>query len=181
MYWRAYGPANFLWFSDIALLVMVAALWLDSRLLTSMMALGSLFFDLLWCIDFLLRLVTDDGIGNLTSYMFDTTIPRHLRVLSLFHLVLPWLILWMLRRRGYDPRALLAQTLLAWLVLPLSYIASDRTLNVNWVYGPGADQDVVPDVVYLGLEMLLIPLLVYVPTHRILRYLLRKTPGQKRQ
>ena len=40
-YWRAYGPVNFLWFSDIALLAMAAALWLKSRLLASMMAVGA--------------------------------------------------------------------------------------------------------------------------------------------
>ena len=38
VYWRRYGPANFLWFSDIALLVTVPALWLESPLLASMMA-----------------------------------------------------------------------------------------------------------------------------------------------
>ena len=30
IYWRKYGPANFLWFSDIALLVLVPALWLEN-------------------------------------------------------------------------------------------------------------------------------------------------------
>jgi len=28
VYWRYYGPANFLWFSDLALLLTWAALWL---------------------------------------------------------------------------------------------------------------------------------------------------------
>jgi len=40
IYWRRYGPANFLWFSNIALLATVPALWLESALLASMMALG---------------------------------------------------------------------------------------------------------------------------------------------
>ena len=30
VYWRYYGPANFLWFSDLALLIGLAALWLES-------------------------------------------------------------------------------------------------------------------------------------------------------
>jgi len=33
IYWRQYGPANFLWFSDIALLALVPALWLENALL----------------------------------------------------------------------------------------------------------------------------------------------------
>src|SRR5438876_11564943 len=35
-YLRFYGPANFLWFCDIALLLTVPALWLESRFLASM-------------------------------------------------------------------------------------------------------------------------------------------------
>ena len=33
IYWRQYGQANFLWFSDIALLALVPALWLENALL----------------------------------------------------------------------------------------------------------------------------------------------------
>lgn len=35
VYWYSYGPSNFLWFSDLALLLTVAALWLESPLLAS--------------------------------------------------------------------------------------------------------------------------------------------------
>jgi hypothetical protein len=41
IYWREYGPANFLWFSDIALLALVPALWLENALLVSMLAIQS--------------------------------------------------------------------------------------------------------------------------------------------
>ncbi len=39
-----YPPGNFLWFSDIALILTVPALWFESRLLASMMALAVLLF-----------------------------------------------------------------------------------------------------------------------------------------
>ena len=42
VYLRHYGPANFLWFSDIALFMLVAALWWENRLLASMAALAVL-------------------------------------------------------------------------------------------------------------------------------------------
>src|SRR6266571_6116529 len=35
-YWRTYGPVNFLWFCDVALLVTLPALWLESPFLSSM-------------------------------------------------------------------------------------------------------------------------------------------------
>ena len=41
-YWHEYGPANFLWGSNIALLTMCVALWTENRLLPSMAALGVL-------------------------------------------------------------------------------------------------------------------------------------------
>ena len=37
VYWVKWGPKNFLWFSDIALLTTGVALWLESSLLASMM------------------------------------------------------------------------------------------------------------------------------------------------
>jgi hypothetical protein len=39
-YWVRNGLANFLWFSDIALVATGAALWLESSLLASAMAVG---------------------------------------------------------------------------------------------------------------------------------------------
>ena len=36
VYWHAYGPTNFLWFCDAALLLTVAGMWLESSLLISM-------------------------------------------------------------------------------------------------------------------------------------------------
>jgi len=53
IYWREYGPANFLWFSDIALLALVPALWLENALLVSMLAISVVFFEALWDVDFL--------------------------------------------------------------------------------------------------------------------------------
>ena len=72
VYWVERGPANFLWISDIALLVSVPALWMENRFLTSMMAVGVLLPELAWNLDFFLRLITGyDVIGlNGTSRSF---------------------------------------------------------------------------------------------------------------
>lgn len=137
IYWRQHGPANFLWFSDIALLVLVPALWLESPLLISMMALAVMLPELAWNIDYFFRLATGISLIGLTDYMFDTGIRRFIRALSLFHVALPLLLLWVLHQLGYDRRALFWQTLLAAVVLPLSYFFSNPRDNVNWVYGLG--------------------------------------------
>src|SRR5918993_3831394 len=56
VYWKQYGPGNFLWFSDIALLLTVPALWLESSLLASMILISIGLLELLWILDFLVRL-----------------------------------------------------------------------------------------------------------------------------
>ena len=44
---------------------------------------------------------------------------------------------WVLHRLGYDQRAFLWQTIVALLVLPLSYLVSNAKENVNWAYSLG--------------------------------------------
>lgn len=164
-----YGPTNFLWFSDIALLTTAAALWSESRLLASTMSVGVLFFELTWNIDFFVRLLSCAELIGLAGYMFDRSRPLFLRGLSLFHLFLPILLVWMVARLGYDRRAFLAQTLIAWIVLPLCYFFTDPAKNINWTFGPGSEpQTWIPPALYFVLLMMLLPLLVYWPTHSML-------------
>jgi hypothetical protein len=89
IYWRQYGPANSLWFSDIALLALVPALWLENALLASMLAISVVFFEALWNIDFFFRLAAGKSLIGLSAYMFDPKIPLFIRGLSCFHIVLP--------------------------------------------------------------------------------------------
>jgi hypothetical protein len=169
IYWRQYGPANFLWFSDIALLVLVPALWLESPLLISMMALAVVLPELAWNIDFFVRLASGVSLIGLTNYMFDASIPRFIRGLSLFHVVLPLLLVWMLHRLGYDDRALLWQTIVSAFVLPLSYVFSSPRDNVNWVYGFGEQQQTtIAAPLFVLVLMLMFPLVIYLPMHLLL-------------
>lgn len=164
-----YPLGNFLWFSDITLLATVAALWLESPLLASMMAVGTLLPDVLWNASFFGQLLSGKRVSGMTDYMFDPRYPLYLRALSLFHVFLPVLLLWMVARLGYAPEALIAQTALAWIVLPLSYRLTDPKENVNWAFGLGGEpQKRIPPLLYLGLLMLGFPLLIYLPTHLLL-------------
>jgi hypothetical protein len=176
VYWLEKGPANFLWLSDIALLASVVALWLENRFLASMMAVGALLPELAWNLDFFLRLVTGvDVIGlNGTGYMFGDRYSALFKFFSLFHVILPLLLLWMVYRLGYDRRAVYAQTLLIWVVLPLCYLATDSERNLNWVFGIGnPPQTWVSGPVYLVLLMGAYPLLVLMPTHFVLKSLFK--------
>lgn len=172
VYWVQYGPGNFLWFSDIALLTTAATLWLGSSLLTSMMALSVVVLESIWIVDFLIGLVAGSSVIGLSAYMFDSKISLPIRALSLFHLFLPPLLVWLLYRLGYDKRALIAQTLLAWIVLPASYLLTKPSENINWVYGMGGGtQKWMPAPLYLVLLMIAFPVVLYLPTHYLLKKL----------
>lgn len=169
VYWTRYGPGNFLWFSDIALFATALALWLESGFLASMMAVGVLLPEVVWNASFFGRLLFGVRTTGLADYMFDRGKPLYLRALSLFHVALPPILLWLLYRLGYDPRAWIAQTLLAWVVLPATYLLTDPSENINWVFGPGSSpQRRLPPRLYLGIVMAFFPLAVYLPTHLVL-------------
>ena len=166
IYWRQYGPANFLWFSDIALLLLLPALWLENALLVSMTALSVLVLELVWNVDFWGRLATSKSLIGLSAYMFDPKIPLFIRALSFFHVALPILIIWLLFRLGYDHRAWLWQSLAALVVLPSSYLTTNPRENINWVYGFGEKpQAALPGPLFVALLMLGFPLIVYLPLH----------------
>jgi hypothetical protein len=169
VYFVHYGPANFLWFSDIALIATAVALWAESRLLASMMAVAVLLPELLWNVSFFSRLLARVRVSPLADYMFDRAIPLWIRALSLFHIPMPLVLLWMVHALGYDARALPAQTALAWVVFPVTYALTDPKENINWVFGPGGEpQRRLPPRLYLLLVLLVFPLIVYVPTHFLL-------------
>lgn len=162
VYWRDLGPANFLWFSDIALIALVPALWLENRLLGSTMAVAVFLLESLWVLDFL----TGGHLIRIAAYMFDSDLELYIRFLSgLFHWALPFTLLYLLVRLGYDKRALPLQVFIAAIVLPVTYLFTDPEKNINWVFGWAEPQDVMPPLAYLGLLFLVLIVTVYLPSH----------------
>jgi hypothetical protein len=122
-------------------------------------------------VDFLARLLFDfdPDLFRGTAYMFDPEIPLLIRGLSLYHVALPVLLLWLLYRLGYDRRALAAQTLLCWIVFPVSYFVSSPEANINFVYGFGSEpQQWMPPELFILSLMLAFPLVLYLPMHLLL-------------
>ena len=172
VYWRQYGPANFLWFSDLALFIGLAALWLESSLLASMQAVSVVLLELAWNIEFFVGLIAGKQILGLAGYMFKSDKPLWLRGLSLFHVPMPVILLWQVCCFGYDTRAWIAQTTLFFLVMPLCFFFTRPGENINWVFGPGSQpQRKIPAGVYLILLLIGAPLFIYLPTHVLLRAL----------
>lgn len=168
-YWRRYGPANFLWFSDLALFTAAGALWLESPLLASAAALAVALPEIAWNADFFVGLLTGKTPLGLAGYMFDRKLPLWLRALSLFHVALPLLLVFLLHRLGYDERAWRLLTPVSCGVLLASYFLTNETQNINWVLGPGTrPQKRLPPAAYLLVVMLFFAFVVYLPTHLLL-------------
>ena len=168
LYWRQYGAQNFLYFCDIGNILIGVGLWLESALIFSWVACGVLLFQTLYVIDLLGRVLTGHHLIGGTEYMFDPHLNLAVRLLSLFHVVTPPLLLWLIYRLGYDPRGWKIQALMTWMVVPVNYFWRPEQ-NVNWARGLFyREQHFVPGFVYLVAYLLVITILVYWPTHFLL-------------
>jgi len=168
LYWRQYGPQNFLFFCDLGNLFITAGLWMESSLIFSWQASGLLLFQTVFIIDVAGTFLSGRHWIGGTEYMFDPHIPLSIRLLSLFHVVTPPLLLWAIARLGYDGRGWKYQTLTAWIVVPINYFWRPE-YDVNWARGPFfREQHVVPGLSYLLAYLIVVPVSIYYPTHRFL-------------
>jgi len=170
IWWKHYGWRNFLWFSDIAFIGAVPAMWFDNSPLASVLAVAVLLPEIFWNVDFIGRLVLRRRITGLTDYMFEPERPRLLRGLSLFHVPLPLVLLWLLAAYGYDQGVgLVGAIAIAAVVLPLSRLVSAPDKNINWTYGLGAAQSRWPAWAYVLALFAGFVVFVFVPTDLLLR------------
>jgi hypothetical protein len=168
LYWRQYGAQNFLYFCDLGNILIGIGLWLESPLIFSWQACSLLLFQTLYIIDLAGALVTGKHIIGGTEYMFDGNIPLVIRLISLFHVVTPPLLLWAIRRLGYDPRGWKYQCATASIVIPINHFWR-AGYDVNWATGPFfREQHVMPGLVYLVGYLVVVSAVVYFPTHLLL-------------
>src|SRR5947209_17714287 len=92
LYWRQYGPQNFLYFCDIGNVLIGIGLWLESPLIFSWAGCGLLLFQCLYAIDLAGALLTRHHLIVGTEYLFDSHVPLRIRVLGLFHVLTPPLL-----------------------------------------------------------------------------------------
>src|ERR1700751_4363148 len=121
VYWRQYGAQNFLYFCDVGNFLIAIGLWCESRLILSWQGVGLLVFQTLYAIDLIAALLFRHHIIGGTEYMFDPKISLFVRLLGLYHLVVPPLLLCTVNRLGYDPAALRWQTVTAWTLVLINF------------------------------------------------------------
>jgi hypothetical protein len=169
VYWRQYGAQNFLYFCDIGNILIGAALWLESPLIFSAQATGLLLFQTFYAVDLASALISGRHWIGGTEYMFDPHLALYIRLLSLFHIVTPPLLLWAISRLGYDERGWKLQTLLTWIVVPINYFWRPH-FDVNWARGLYyREQHFTSGLLYLLGYLITVPFFVYWPTNLLLQ------------
>ena len=169
VYWRHRGPANFLWFSDIAFLALVPGLWLESSFIVSLMACMVLVPEMLWSVSFFGRLLHLPRVTTLADYMFDEQSPLWLRAVSLFHVPLLAVVVWGPWQLGYDPGVYPWAVLIGWLVLLLTRWLTKPKPNINHVYRlPVAAGSSLTPLQHMLVLMTAVPLVLQLPAHLLL-------------
>jgi hypothetical protein len=170
-YWHTWGAANFLHLCDLAVGLTCIGLWTNSPLLLSSQAISSLVIDAMWTLDVVWRFLFGRHIIGRTEYLFDARFSLWVRVLSLFHVVMPLLLLWVLLRIGYDRRGLALQSAIAFFVLMASRFAGEAA-NINFSFtDPFFHRAWGPAPVHLALTFAVLVVFAYFPTHLLLKKL----------
>ena len=163
-----WGWQNMMHLCDIGLVLACLGLWWRQPLLVSSQALSALLVGVLWGLDVVWRLVSGHHLIGGTEYMWDTSYPLWIRLQSLFHLVLPLILLWTLKILGYDRRALALQSGIAALLLVLSRFLSPA-LNMNYAFqDPLFHRAWGPAPVHLAVIFAGCVVIFYWPTHVVL-------------
>lgn len=188
VYWINYGPTNFLYFCDVALLLTLVGVWRESALLISLPAVGILLPQALWCADFVVEM-SGGKLTGMTGYMFDENRSLFLRGLSLFHGWLPFMLFYLVKRLGYDKRAFWGWSAICVVLCLVSYYLlppagailpnPKAPTNVNYVFGMDdtKPQDLLHPLAYLGAWISALVGIVFIPTHFALKKLCKPAPA----
>jgi len=167
-YWRTWGWPNFVHLCDVAVFLTCAGLWFNNALLLSSQAISSIAVDFVWSLDVLSRLLFAKHLLGGTEYLWDARVALWVRLLSLFHIVWPFLLLWAIFRLGYDRRGWILQTGIAAAVLIASRFFGPSH-NYNYAFtDPFFHRVWGPPVVHLAVVLAGLVVLDYLPTHLVL-------------
>ena len=177
-YWRTWGPSNFLQLCDVAVILTCIGICSGSRLLLSSQAVGSLLVDLAWTLDAAWRVVLGRHLLGGTEYLFDSHYPLWVRLLSLFHVAMPPLLLWAIHRAGYDSKGFALECGVTALVFAAARF-TDAAKNMNFAFSdPFFHRAWGPAPVHVAVSVLFMVVAVYWPTHALLKRLFPAWPGE---
>lgn len=173
-----YGPQNFLWLCNAAMFLIVYALWAGDRLVLSSQAGTVVLIGAVWTLDLVLGLATQGHTALVTAYMWNPEIALAARAVSVYHVFLPALVIWALARCGYDRRGPWLQSAIGAVAILGTWLFTEPERNINWVASPFlVDEWWLGGPVWVGVMLVLCPLLIYYPGHRLVMFILARLPN----
>jgi len=171
-YTAAYGVLNFAFLCNVGVILTAIGLWRGSALLLSSQAVAALVVCLVWMVDASSRLLAGSHLMGGTAYMWDPQYPLFTRLLSLYHVAWPVVLVVALRRTGYDRRGLALQAGFAAAAIALCRL-TDPALNINFAFtDPFFRRALGPPALHVAITVTALVLGAYWPTHLLLRRLL---------
>jgi len=166
-YWRVWGSQNFLHLCDVAVILSCVGIIFGNRLLISSQALATAIPGLVWFLDAGWRAVFHHNLTGGTEYLWDGAYPLWVRLLSLFHIGLPILLVAVLARIGYDRRALALQSAITVCLMAISrWIGPAANLNYTF-FDPIFHRTLGPAPLHLVIIFAGTVLLIYLPAHAL--------------
>jgi hypothetical protein len=175
-----YSAINLLWFCDISIIITFFGLWFESSLLISMAALASVATQLVWQVDYFFHLVSGQRLFGFSDYMFDANLSTYSKAVSLFHVWMPYMLLYSLHIVHYNRKALAGQTLIGCMAILLSFLLTNDMFgpagNLNKVYGLSdkEPQTWMAPWLWLIVVMAYCFFCIYLPMHFLFSRLFRK-------
>ena len=108
--------------------------WIEiAALAIELLAVAIIVVGVLWTVDVVSRIVTGSHLIGGTEYMWEPRWPLFTRLLSLYHVILPVLLVVILRRIGYDRRGYLLQSGIAIVAIAIGRLFGPEA-NINHSY-----------------------------------------------
>lgn len=165
IYLKFWGATTFLFLCDIAVILTCIGLFSGNALLLSSQAVSSIVIDTAWLLDIATKLIFNRHLIGGTDYFFDPNYPLWVRLMSCFHVVLPFVLIAALRRTGYDRRALKLQIAIAIAAVIASRFA-DAARNINFAHAdPFLHRQIGPAPIHVAAVIAGLTILIYIPTH----------------
>ncbi len=164
----AFPLTNFINLCDVAMLLTWVGLVTRNRLVLSSQALSSTVIGVLWVVDVAGMLATGRHPIGGTEYMFNPHEAIGLRLLSAFHVALPFVQIWAVRQVGYDRRALPLQAAIAAAAMAVGRLVGPAA-NINFSFrDPVFRASFGAAPVHLAVILAALVGVAYVPTHLVL-------------
>ncbi len=177
-YAAAYGFTNFLFLCNLGVMLTAAALLGGSRLVLSSQAVAAPAIGIAWALDAGWRVLSGHHLFGGTEYMWDPQYPLFTRLLSLYHLAWPVLVVVVVLRVGYDRRGWPLQAAIAATAVAVSRWFTPPADNINFAFvDPIFGRAFEPAALHMAIVLISLAGVGYGLTHFALRAGARESRG----